>query len=536
MAAQPSSAERSSFSAQVVGNAFVQQYYHVLQQSPEHVYRFYQDSSKLGRPDAHGAMSSVTSTDAINAKILSMGSVRAEMTSVDAQESLGGGVIVLVTGHLTGEDNVKRDFTQSFFLARQDKGFYVLNDIFRFVEEVDHQQGHQGLANDSGAPHAPESDLPPEEEQHAPDQTDELPVEEEVNEEEVYNPSDNGEVVEEEEPTGEVINEVPSNSESNAVTAQEEMPKKSYASIVKVMKDSASVSVPTRASSKPTSIKAEPQAIPAPPAAPASDMSASSSTAAESSNVQEAETDGYSVYVKSLPMDATPAQLEEVFKKFGPIKPGGIQVRSHKLQGFCFGFVEFEVTSAVQSAIELVTEEGLRPVEGVGSAMTVEDAATMVVGWDTVEGTLEAEVVVGEDFQVAEAMLDTRGLIISDQAVVEEAVLVDQPLPVHLPEIEQGTFIGLLDFCFLSALPSVDLNRRNVSVFDLATPPRNGNRLFLVHDLVFRPPFRGRSPVAILHRLRRSGRCSGEKGAFRPSRSPCSRPAWPGPQRRIRVV
>ncbi|RZR85640.1 hypothetical protein BHM03_00012658 [Ensete ventricosum] len=203
MAAQPSSAERSSFSAQVVvdsplfryvvGNTFVQQYYHVFQQSPEHVYRFYQDSSKLGRPDAHGAMSSVTSTDV-------------------------------------------------------------------------------------------------KEEQHAPDQTDVLPAEEEgVNEEEVYNPSDNGEVVEEEEPTGEVINEVPSNSESNAVTAQEEMPKKSYASIVKVMKDSASVSVPTRAYSKPTSIKPEPQAIPAPPAAPASDMSASSSTAAENSNVQEAE-------------------------------------------------------------------------------------------------------------------------------------------------------------------------------------------------------------------------------------------------------
>ncbi|RWW71477.1 hypothetical protein BHE74_00020777 [Ensete ventricosum] len=318
-----------------------------------------------------------------------MGFVRAEMTSVDAQESLGGGVIMLVTGHLTGEDNVKRDFIQSFFLARQDKGFYVLNDIFRFVEEVDHQQGHQGLANDSDAPHAPEK-----EEQHAPDQTDVLPAEEEgVNEEEVYNPSDNGEVVEEEEPTGEVINEVPSNSESNAVTAQEEMPKKSYASIVKVMKDSASVSVPTRAYSKPTSIKPEPQAIPAPPAAPASDMSSSSSTAAENSNVQEAEsndTDGYSVYVKSLPMDATPAQLEEVFKNFGPIKPGGIQVRSHKL----------------------VTEEDLRPVEGVGSAMMVEDLATMVVGGDMVEATLEAEVVVGEDFQVAEAKLDTRGLII----------------------------------------------------------------------------------------------------------------------------
>jgi len=41
--------------------------------------------------------------------------------------------------------------------------------------------------------------------------------------------------------------------------------------------------------------------------------------------------DGYSIYVKSLPLSATPAQLEEEFKKFGPIKPGGIQVRSHKV-------------------------------------------------------------------------------------------------------------------------------------------------------------------------------------------------------------
>ena len=84
-----------------------------------------------------------------------MGFVRAETKTVDAQESLGGGVTVLVTGHLTGEDNVKRDFTQSFFLALQDKGYYVLNDIFRFVEEVNHQQAQQGLANGTVAPHAP---------------------------------------------------------------------------------------------------------------------------------------------------------------------------------------------------------------------------------------------------------------------------------------------------------------------------------------------------------------------------------------------
>ncbi|KAJ8479205.1 hypothetical protein OPV22_022932 [Ensete ventricosum] len=342
MAAQPSSVDRSPLSAQVVGNAFVQQYYHILQQSPELVYRFYQEGSKLGRPDAHGAMSSVTTTDAINAKILSMGFVRAETKTVDAQESLGGGVTVLVTGHLTGEDNVKRDFTQSFFLALQDKGYYVLNDIFRFVEEIDYQQAHQALAND----------LPSEQGQHDLDQTTSSQLEdEEVNEEEVYDPSDNGEVVEEEEPTGVVIDEVPSSCESSVATAQEEMPKKSYASIVKDM-NSASVSPPTRAPPKPSSSKAEPQVLPAPPAGPASDMPTSSSTTVDSNYTQDTEADGYSIYVKNLPLDATPAQLEEEFRKFGAIKPDGIQVRSHKLQGFCFGFVEFEVANAAQSAIE----------------------------------------------------------------------------------------------------------------------------------------------------------------------------------------
>ncbi|URE24900.1 Nuclear transport factor 2 (NTF2) domain, partial [Musa troglodytarum] len=420
MAARPSSAERSPLSAQVVGNAFVQQYYHILQQSPELVYRFYQESSKLGRVDAHGAMSLVTTTNAINEKILSMGVVRAEMKTVDAQESLGGGVLVLVTGYLTGEDSVKRDFTQSFFLAPQDKGYYVLNDILRFVEEADQQQEHEGLANGTTEPHVLEHDLPPEQEQHAPDQPISLAVgDEEMNGGEVDNPEDNGEIVEEEDPSCEVIDEVPNTSqavvvESNVVTAQEEAPKKSYAAILKAMKDKASAPVTVYAPSRPASIKTEPPAVPVPSATQATDMPTSSS-AAESSNVPETDADGYSIYVKNLPLDATPAQLEEEFKKHGPIKPDGIQVRSNKLQGYCFGFVEFEVVTAVQSAIELVTEEDFHLVEGVGFAMTGE-AVVVMVGGATVEGTsipdlnLESEVVVGEPLQIEEVTLGTKGV------------------------------------------------------------------------------------------------------------------------------
>jgi len=40
-----------------------------------------------------------------------------------------------VTGCLTGKDNVKRKFAQTFFLAPQEKGYFVQNDVFRYVDE-----------------------------------------------------------------------------------------------------------------------------------------------------------------------------------------------------------------------------------------------------------------------------------------------------------------------------------------------------------------------------------------------------------------
>jgi RNA recognition motif-containing protein len=38
--------------------------------------------------------------------------------------------------------------------------------------------------------------------------------------------------------------------------------------------------------------------------------------------------------VRSLPLNATPEQLEEKFKQFGTIKHDAIQVRSHKVLVF----------------------------------------------------------------------------------------------------------------------------------------------------------------------------------------------------------
>lgn len=73
----------------------------------------------------------------INDMICSLGykNYKAEIKTADAQQSYKDGVTVLVTGYLTGKDNMRKQFTQTFFLAPQDKGYFVLNDVLRFVEQ-----------------------------------------------------------------------------------------------------------------------------------------------------------------------------------------------------------------------------------------------------------------------------------------------------------------------------------------------------------------------------------------------------------------
>ncbi|KAJ3697331.1 hypothetical protein LUZ61_001036 [Rhynchospora tenuis] len=394
MASQQQNQAGSPPTAQLIGNAFVQQYYHILHSSPDLVHRFYQETSKLGRPEANGVMASVTTTDAINDKIMSMEVVKAEIETVDAQESLSGGVIVLVTGHLTGrQDGVRREFTQTFFLAPQEKGYFVLNDLFRYtaasvvVPVTEHHDlsaaphGHvagEVLANGTAVHYMSEHDA-----MHELHVTERAVADEETNEEEVYNPSDNEGSVVEEAPVPEVINEEPENaltaSQDVPVTVSSTMltsappavitttpitnddaPKKSYASIVKVMRENAAAisgpaqvprSAPVNVPRSAPAPKPEKQVAPAPAPSSVTDAPAFSSNATDSNTVQELE-DGHSIYVKNLPLNATPQQLEDEFKKYGAIRPGGIQVRSHKAQGFCYGFVEFEEASAIQSAVE----------------------------------------------------------------------------------------------------------------------------------------------------------------------------------------
>ncbi|KAK8978122.1 hypothetical protein V6N11_062918 [Hibiscus sabdariffa] len=350
-----SPADVHSPSAQVVGNAFVEQYYHILHRSPNLVHRFYQDSSRLSRPDTNGNMTMVTTMQAINEKILSLNyeDYTAEIKTVDAQDSFEKGVVVVVTGCLTGKDRIRKKFTQTFFLAPQDNGYFVLNDVFRYTADTELKNTVPviGVSEpDSTSAPTPEPGTPHD---HLAEDPLTNPEEEDINNgAEVCDPSDEeeGSVIEEEvvEPQNIVSQNESVVADESAPAVLEDAPKKSYASIVKAMKSS-SPSTPVHVTTR--NVRAEPaeqrsnvSATPPSVAVPNSD------NAPESSNDNE-EAEGHSIYVRNLPYNATPAQLEEALKKFGPIKHNGIQVRSNK-QGFTFGFVEFETPSSVQSALE----------------------------------------------------------------------------------------------------------------------------------------------------------------------------------------
>ncbi|GMN42098.1 hypothetical protein TIFTF001_011315 [Ficus carica] len=347
-------------SAQVVGNAFVEQYYHILHHSPKLVYRFYQDSSVLSRPDSDGVMTSVTTMQGINEKILSFDyeECKVEIKTADAQKSYKDGVNVLVTGSLMGKDNLKRKFVQSFFLAPQDNGYFVLNDIFRYVEDGELLENRpvDGVDETTTVPLTPYP-----EPTHVPDPPAPDPVtsHQELDKTVVENRYDGSEnerrlvnveasVVESH--GNDVLVEV----ESAYLAIPEDAPKKSYASIVRVAKGSPGLNkvyVPTNtAKVTPKRTENQPHGSAMPASVP--ELSAPSGTSTPESSNDNEEAEGHSIYVRNLPFSVTAAQLEMEFKRFGPIKQGGVQVRNNKQQGYCFGFVEFQSFSSMDSAIQ----------------------------------------------------------------------------------------------------------------------------------------------------------------------------------------
>ncbi|ETW09270.1 hypothetical protein H310_01669 [Aphanomyces invadans] len=120
-----------------VGNTFVKQYYNLLTESPEKLHRFYKEESTFSHGHGSHPEESVSGQAAINSTILKKhyngAVVQLDHGSIDCQGSQQGGVVVLVTGVITLQRSSPAHFVQSFFLAVQENGYFVLNDVLRIL-------------------------------------------------------------------------------------------------------------------------------------------------------------------------------------------------------------------------------------------------------------------------------------------------------------------------------------------------------------------------------------------------------------------
>ncbi|CAN8265645.1 unnamed protein product [Cochlearia groenlandica] len=354
-----------------VGKAFVRQYYEVHYNMPEHLHRFYQDISKIGRVGEDGVMRFYSSLQGIceELKNLSSGDFKyayAKITSFDAQQSHSGGILLVVTGYFIINDRPTKRFIQTFFLAPQEIGFFVLNDILRFE--------HGNDAIDGGNSETPRPVTAPTGNKGFVSKEATKPSSNEnasFAKENVLVP----EIVNEEVPDNEMTwKEVANDSlkVSHPDGGLEDVSKKSYASL-KVKKDKSGVSVGLSTKQIPKGKEHQASSDPSPEQIlkdKGHQVSSDSSPVIESEAVSEAVceaveatgnghnegsgalAEGTSIYVRHLPFNATPDMLETVFKEFGAIGNGGIQVLNQWGLGFPYGFVEFKEADAAQKAIE----------------------------------------------------------------------------------------------------------------------------------------------------------------------------------------
>ncbi|KAF8627350.1 hypothetical protein AX15_004420 [Amanita polypyramis BW_CC] len=120
-----------------VGWQFVPQYYTFVNKHPNRLHCFYTKQSTFIHGTEGEESKPCYGQHEIHQKITSIGfqDCKVFIHSVDAQSSANGGIIIQVIGEMSNHGEPWRKFVQTFFLAEQPNGYFVLNDIFRFLKE-----------------------------------------------------------------------------------------------------------------------------------------------------------------------------------------------------------------------------------------------------------------------------------------------------------------------------------------------------------------------------------------------------------------
>ncbi|MED6189450.1 hypothetical protein PIB30_096106 [Stylosanthes scabra] len=272
---------------------------------------------------------------------------------------------------------------QTFFLAPQEKGYFVLNDIFHFVEEEPfhhHQAVFLAQNNLDSKLNAPStnnnpvsnyllgSDLQAREFITATEVKENGVVDNYGFAEQQLQRVHDSEHIQEQDVAEESHGSLqsPVNVVQDQVAAVEESSeeplKQTYASILRVAKGQ---SVPVVASHPSQTNGSSLEWDHTPPSG--NQQTTTSTNVLErfqtdaTEEVPATEDEGYyeikSVYVRNLSPAVSASDIEQEFKNFGRIRPNGVVIRSRKDVGVCYAFVEFEDMTGVHNAVKAVSVE-----------------------------------------------------------------------------------------------------------------------------------------------------------------------------------
>ncbi|PPR00763.1 hypothetical protein CVT24_000788 [Panaeolus cyanescens] len=132
-----SAQQHASVNPSEVGWQFVPQYYNFVNKEPHRLHCFYTKESTLIHGTEGEQDKACFGQQEIHNKITAIGfqDCKVFIHSVDAQSSANGGIIIQVIGEMSNHNEQWRKFVQTFFLAEQPNGYFVLNDIFRYLKE-----------------------------------------------------------------------------------------------------------------------------------------------------------------------------------------------------------------------------------------------------------------------------------------------------------------------------------------------------------------------------------------------------------------
>ncbi|KAF3679430.1 hypothetical protein FXO38_02765 [Capsicum annuum] len=288
--------QSTKHTAEIVVISFVDQYYHISQNLIHLMYRFYKENSILSWPLPDGEIDFVTTSKGINEFIISshFKSNKVEVTTTDSQLSAAaGGVLVMVTGCLIGQDDLRKESST-------------------IVEEK----------VDENAPIAPLATESKDKNIVASSQKEEQVVE-----------------------TAPIIaSEAPKVSYASMIKqGRPSSPTNAPHKIVSVAANSGLPTTPKRTQANnfvqalmPSSGGVE--KVSAPPTYVAQD---------NYDDVQHK-----SIFIGGFPLNTTRSDLHDVVKEFGSVQIQDIQLKTYE-DGYCCGFVHFQDAISAQNAVQV---------------------------------------------------------------------------------------------------------------------------------------------------------------------------------------